>query len=180
MAFSSGNDGIHFRKPQPDFALIKSGPEGSWDQHGLIYGEAFENVGDQTYICYGPWDLILERRSEGAIGLATTRRDGFGYISDRHAGDALLITVPLALHAGTPQVTLNADGLSKDATLRIVILDKNGILSRDIRNGHEFKAERGGAADARRLRLKRSASTGCACTCGQRARANSLLRGHMR
>jgi hypothetical protein len=54
------------------------------------------------------------------------RRDGFGYLSVRRDGDALLTTIPLKLHAGTPQVTLNADGLSQDATLRVEILGRNG------------------------------------------------------
>ena len=126
LGFIISNDGIHFREPQPDFALIEPGPEGAWDQHGLIHGEGFENVGDQTYLYYGTWDLSSKGDPPGAIGLAMRRRDGFGYLSVRRDGDALLTTIPLELEAGTPRVNLNVDRLSKDANLRVVLLDKNG------------------------------------------------------
>lgn len=126
LGFLISNDGIHFREPQPDFAFIEPGPTGTWDQHGLIHGEGFENVGNKTYIYYGAWDLSANGDPPGAVGLATIRRDSFGYLSVRHDGDALLTTVPLSLHAGTPHVSINADGLSNDATLRVVLLDKNG------------------------------------------------------
>jgi len=54
------------------------------------------------------------------------RRDGFGFLSVRRDGDALLTTIPLKLNGGTPQVTLNADGLSQDATLHVEILGREG------------------------------------------------------
>jgi hypothetical protein len=126
LGFLISNDGIHFREPQPDFAVIEPGPDGAWDQHGLIHGEGFENVGDQTYLYYGAWDLSAKGDPPGAVGLATIRRDGFGYLSVRREGEALLTTIPLNLEAGSPRIYLNADGLSKDGTLRVVLLDKNG------------------------------------------------------
>jgi hypothetical protein len=126
LGFLVSNDGIHFREPQPDFAILEPGPDGAWDQHGLIHGEGFENVGDQTYIYYGAWDLSSKGDPPGAVGLATMRRDGFGFLSVRRDGDALLTTIPLKLNGGTPQVTLNADGLSQDATLHVEILGREG------------------------------------------------------
>ncbi len=126
LGFLVSNDGIHFREPQPDFAILQPGPTGAWDQHGLIHGQGFENVGDQTYIYYGTWDLSSKGDPPGGIGLATIRRDGFGYLSVRRDGAALLTTIPLELHAGVPHVSINSEGLSKDATLRVELLDKNG------------------------------------------------------
>lgn len=126
LGFLISNDGIHFREPQPDFALIEPGPKGAWDQNGLIHGEGFENVGDQTYLYYGTWDLSAEGDSPGAIGLATIRRDGFGYLSVLRDGDASLTTIPLHLRGGIPTVKINAEGLGPDALLRVELLDKQG------------------------------------------------------
>lgn len=126
LGFLISNDGIHFREPQPDFALIEPGPKGAWDQNGLIHGQGFENVGDQTYLYYGSWDLSADDDPPGAIGLATLRRDGFGYLSVLRDGDASFTTTPLHLPAGIPVVKINADGLSPNSKLRVELLDKEG------------------------------------------------------
>lgn len=126
LGFLISNDGIHFREPQPDFALLEPGPTGAWDQHGLIHGQGFENVGDQTYIYYGTWDLSDKGDPPGGIGLAMIRRDGFGYLSVRRDGEALLTTIPINFVTGISHVLLNADGLGKDAIVRVELLDKQG------------------------------------------------------
>src|SRR5262249_57710026 len=51
-----GNDGVHFREPIPDFAFLRAGQDGEWDQRGLVHGQGYLNVGEKTYFYYGAWD----------------------------------------------------------------------------------------------------------------------------
>ena len=53
------NDGIHFREPIPDFVLIPRGEDGTWDARGLVQGQGFENIGEETFVWYGNWDLSV-------------------------------------------------------------------------------------------------------------------------
>jgi hypothetical protein len=128
LGFLVSNDGIHFREPQPDFEILQPGADGQWDQRGLIHGQGYENVGDKTYIYYGAWDLSNPGDPEGAVGLATLRRDGFGYLSVKREGEAFLTTIPMSSPRGLTNVKLNADGLGNDAVLRVELLDAKGKL----------------------------------------------------
>jgi hypothetical protein len=120
------NDGIHFREPIPDFAFLKAGNDGAWDQRGLVHGQGYWNVGDKTYIYYGAWDPSHDNDGGGAIGLATMRRDGFGFLSARDAEDGVLTTAPIANTRLKASLYLNADGLSQDARLVVELIDKLG------------------------------------------------------
>src|SRR5262249_11654143 len=126
LGFLVSNDGIHFREPIPDFPVIKAGPTGAWDRHGLIHGQGYENVGDQTYIYYGTWDLSFPGNSTGAIGVAMLRRDGFGYLStiQKESGQFTTTALPRPVSGGS--VHVNADGLGEDAYLRVEVIDKEG------------------------------------------------------
>ena len=120
------NDGLHFREPVPDFVFVPYGKDGEWDQRGLLSGQAFEHVGDKTYIWYGTWDLSARsnREAPGAVGLLTMRRDGFGSVSPMNAeGPAQFVTCPLEV-VGSGQLAVNAEGLSSDAWLRVELVDK--------------------------------------------------------
>jgi len=120
------NDGLHFREPVPDFVFVPCGEDGEWDQRGLISGQAFEHVGDETYLWYGVWDLSAgsDREAPGAVGLLTMRRDGFGSLSPMNAlGPAQFVTCPVEA-ADASQLVLNADGLSPDASLRIELVNE--------------------------------------------------------
>lgn len=121
------NDGIHFREPQPDFVFLAPGAAGEWDQHGLIHGQGYENVGDQTYVYYGTWDLSAKGDPPGAVGLATLRRDGFGYLSPRLDGEASFVTSSFPLPRKSSRIVLNAEGLGPEAKLRIELLDEKGV-----------------------------------------------------
>ncbi len=119
------NDGVHFREPVPDFVFVPYGEDGQWDQRGLLSGQAFEHVGDETYIWYGNWDLSAGGNTEthGAVGLLTIRRDGFGSLSPMNpSGPARFVTCPLEV-TGTGRLVVNAEGLSPDASLRIELVD---------------------------------------------------------
>jgi len=140
------NDGLHFREPVPDFTFVPCGADGEWDQRGLLSGQAFEHVGDETYIWYGTWDLSAGPGDEtrGAVGLLTMRRDGFGSVSLlKDGGPAQLVTCPLA-HPEPSRLTFNVAGLSADAWLRVELLDElerpipgysDGAASRITRSG---------------------------------------------
>jgi hypothetical protein len=116
------NDGVHWREPEPDFKAIARGAEGEWDSIALLQAHAFANVGDQTYIWYSHWDCDAEFRHQD-IGLATLRRDGFGYLSTQQAGaPADFETTFLEPHAGD-KLWLNAEGISAESPLKVELLD---------------------------------------------------------
>lgn len=116
------NDGIHYREPAPDFKIIARGKAGEWDDTALLQGHAFVNEGDQTMIWYSHWDTGGKLKNM-EIGLATLRRDGFGYLSRQHdVNDAHFLTATLEVDKQT-RLYINADGLSADAPLYVELLD---------------------------------------------------------
>ena len=119
------NDGIHFREPVPDFVFLPRGEPQSWEGGGLLQGQGFENVGDETYIWYGGWDNDVTRPDTyGEIGLARWRRDGFGSLSVKNPElPAAIVTCPIQAR-GAVTIQLNAEGLSDRAWLRVELLDR--------------------------------------------------------
>ncbi len=116
------NDGIHFREPVPSFKVIPRGEEGAWDDIAILQGHAFVNEGDKTMIWYSHWDTGGKMKSM-EIGLATLRRDGFGYLSCKEDdNDAHFITSTFVMNKST-QLSLNADGITADAPLKVELLD---------------------------------------------------------
>jgi hypothetical protein len=131
MGFVISNDGIHFREPEPDFIFLPPGADGEWDQRGIENGQGYENMGDQTYVYYDSWDLSADfqgRFPYSSIGLATLRRDGFGFLSTLHDGEAQLTSAVIAFPHGLSKIRLNADGLSNKSLLRLELLDAAGNL----------------------------------------------------
>jgi hypothetical protein len=126
LGFVFSNDGIHFREPVPDHVFLPAGKDDEWDRRGLIQGQGYENVGDQTYVYYGTWDLSAEVDPPASIGLATLRRDGFGYLSTRWPGEGGLTTIPISLPGRVASLYVNAEGLSEDVHLRVEVKDKFG------------------------------------------------------
>jgi hypothetical protein len=118
------NDGVAFREPVPDFKVIPRGGEGEWDSIALLQGHAFANVGERTYIWYSHWDCEGQFRSQ-EIGLATLRRDGFGYLSARTAGaPAQCVTRHVEAADAMQGVFVNAEGVSAEAPLIVELLDE--------------------------------------------------------
>lgn len=117
------NDGAHFREPVPDFKVIARGAEGTWDSICLLQGHAFANVGDKTYLWYSHWDCESQFRSQ-EIGLATLRRDGFGYLSRRlPAEKAECITDWVSIGHAASALKINLEGASPAAPLIVELLD---------------------------------------------------------
>lgn len=123
LGFIMSNDGIQWREPVPDFKTIPRGKDGEWDSIALLQAHAFANVGEQTFMWYSHWDCDGEFRNQD-IGLATLRRDGFGYLSN-HKTDApaMCETTSFEVSAGT-KVFINVDGVNPDAPLRVELLDE--------------------------------------------------------
>ena len=124
LGFAISNDGIHFREPVPDFKMIQRGKDGAWDNFALLQGHAFVNVGDKTYIWYSHWDPESKFRSPMEIGLATLRRDGFGYLSPRVKDDAAhFITSRIEPSRRGARLMVNTDGATPDSPLTVELLD---------------------------------------------------------
>jgi len=129
------NDGQNFREPKHEWTFLERGKDGAWDQGGLLQGQGFENIGDQTFIYYGAWDPRGTGGTEkprGGIGIATLPRDRFANLmvdtSSEGPGDYQLpqITaefVTASISVKRPRFFINAEGLHKDAILRIELLD---------------------------------------------------------
>ena len=113
------NDGIHFREPVPGFTVISRGQPEEWDDVALLQGHAFVNEGEKTMIWYSHWDTGGKLKSMD-IGLATLRRDGFGYLSRKSDGNAAHF-VTNTFTAGT--VSLNVEGITAESPLTVQLLD---------------------------------------------------------
>lgn len=117
------NDGVHFHEPIPNFKFLEHGKDDEWDSVALLQGHAFVNVGDETYIWYSHWDCEDQYRSQ-EIGLATIRRDGFGYLCRHDSGDpghVVTCLLPPSTQGGT--VFLNLSGATLAAPLLVEVLD---------------------------------------------------------
>lgn len=116
------NDGIHFREPVPDHKVIGRGSEGEWDSIALLQGHAFANVGDRMMMWYSHWDTG-GKLQDMEIGLATMRRDGFGYLSRKVSDSpAHVVTAPITT-TGAAKIYVNADEVTADAPLTVELLD---------------------------------------------------------
>ncbi len=123
LGFIVSNDGIHWREPAPDHKLIARGGDGEWDRISLLQAHAFANVGEQTFLWYSHWDCDGEFRSQD-IGLATLRRDGFGFLSAIQADAPASCETSFFDSRKGAKIFVNADGVSADAPLKIDLLNE--------------------------------------------------------
>jgi hypothetical protein len=117
------NNGIHFREPIPDHKVIARGEPGEWDDIAILQGHAFANEGDQTMIWYSHWDTGGKLKNM-EIGLATLRRDGFGYLSRKVPGTSSHFETAPFRGTKPAGVFLNVEGVSADAPLTVQLLDE--------------------------------------------------------
>lgn len=117
------NNGIHFREPIPDHKVIARGQPGEWDDIALLQGHAFVNEGDRTMIWYSHWDTGGKLKNM-EIGLATLRRDGFGFLSRKVEGTPAHVETAHFESRQAAQVFVNATGISAEAPLVIQVLDE--------------------------------------------------------
>ena len=116
------NDGIHFREPVPGHKVISRGTKEEWDNTALLQGHAFANVGDKTMMWYSHWDTGGKLRNM-EIGLATLRRDGFGYLSRKVENSAAGFETTSFDVKGNAQLFVNVEGISSAAPLKVELLD---------------------------------------------------------
>jgi hypothetical protein len=122
LGLTVSNDGIHFREAVPDFKVIPRGTDNDWDNHAILQGHAFVNEGDKTMIWYSHWDTDMKMQNM-EIGLATLRRDGFGYLSAKYAeNDAEFITAATATGAHS-KLLINVDSIDAGTPLKVELLD---------------------------------------------------------
>lgn len=138
LGFMISNDGNSFREPAHEWTFIHRGEDGQWDQGGVLQGQGFENIGDETFIYYGAWDPRhwQDAPPRGGVGIVTVPRDRLGDLVVETVGKgpgdyqnleitSEFITTSLAVkESAAPQFYVNAEGLGKDATLRIELLDR--------------------------------------------------------
>ncbi len=116
------NNGIHFREPIPDHKVIARGQPGEWDDIAILQGHAFVNDGDKTMIWYSHWDTGGKLKNM-EIGLATLRRDGFGYLSRKIDNSRAHITTANFKAKAKPTVFVNVDDVSADAPITVELRD---------------------------------------------------------
>lgn len=122
LGLTVSNDGIHFREPVTDFKIIPRGKDGEWDDRAILQGHAFVNEGDKTMIWYSHWDTDMKYKGMD-IGLATLRRDGFGYLSLMYpANDGEFISTPVAIQKNN-RLLVNVDSITAGNPLTIELLD---------------------------------------------------------
>ena len=142
LGFLVSNDGLNFREPAHEWTFLKRGDDGDWDEGGVLQGQGFENVGEQTLVYYGAWDPRQRGAPRGGVGIATVPRDRFGALTVELAGKgpgdyqlpditSEFVTAAMPVKAGAlHRFFLNADGLGSDAALKIELLtDKEAPLS---------------------------------------------------
>ncbi len=123
LGLAISNDGVRFREPIPNFKVLEHGRDGEWDSVALLQGHAFVNIGEKTYIWYSHWDCEEKYRSQ-EIGLATLRRDGFGYLSRHDAGDpGHCVTSLIDASPRGRKLFLNCSGASDAAPITVELLD---------------------------------------------------------
>ncbi len=131
QGFVISNDGLNFREPAQEWTFLKIGPDGTWDEGGLMQGQGFHNVGDKTYIYYGSGDLRTWTAYKkpipprGSVGLATLPRDRFGDLSvyDTGEGASEFVTNDVAVNSqAARRLFINAAGLGADAVLKVELL----------------------------------------------------------
>lgn len=141
LGFVLSNNGVHFRQPLHEWTFLERGKDGAWDQGGLLQGQGFENVGNETFIYYGAWDPRHWQGSppRGGVGIVMLPRDRFGSLTvdetTKGSGDYQMphilsdfLTKAIDLKPGDPhRFYVNAEGLGKDANLKIELLTHNAI-----------------------------------------------------
>lgn len=135
LGFVVSNNGLDFREPLHEWTFLPRGEDGAWDQGGILQGQGFENVGDETFIYYGAWDPRNTGgtpQPRGGVGIASLPRDRFGTLMEDESGkgpgdyQAPETTCELvtASFAPTEKIFLNAEGLGPESRLVIEMLDE--------------------------------------------------------
>ena len=144
LGLSLSNDGLHFREAQRHWRLIERDQEAEWDRelkgyptsgvderHVLYQSQSLTNLGERTLF----WYSANTRRPPGGgsafgnTGLATLRRDGFGYLAVRpDDSEGTFLSAPFSSTAPVA-VAVNAEGLSDEGGLALEVTDEGGLTA---------------------------------------------------
>ena len=129
------NDALHYREPVPDFRIVSAAEDGfghlpepmNFKHSGLVQGQGFENIGDETLFWYAPWP---EQIADG-IRVARWKRDRLGYFyADTEARQLRspeachVITAPISMNGEKARISLNIEGISEYAQVTVELLDE--------------------------------------------------------
>ena len=139
----TSHDALHFKEPVPDFRIVAAAenkwepiPVGTSSVHfpGLVQGQGFENIGDETLFWYAPWP---EHDANG-IQIASWTRDRLGYFSSFIGPEenAHFISAPLDLEGKPARVCMNVDGISEHSEVGVEILDEQFNVIADYSKEH--------------------------------------------
>jgi hypothetical protein len=127
LNFAYSRDGFHWARPDRTIAIKAAREAGAWDRG---YVQSLGNIcvlrGDKIWFYYTGYSGDESRAGKdghyvnGAMGVATLRRDGFASMNAR--SDGTLITRPLSFSG--KHLFVNAD--VPDGALRVDVLDENG------------------------------------------------------
>ena len=151
LGLAVSNDALHYREPIPNFQIVSAyeinmsdDPGATFPAPSLEQGQAFENVGDQTFFYYSPW-------YGGSVCVAKWMRDRLGYFETVKGSRAVsfatqeprpptpndppkpasqapgphFISCPLQVEGAGARLFINAAGLSEQTHLVVELLDKH-------------------------------------------------------
>lgn len=102
------HDNRYWSRVMSPTPFLPLGPEGSWDS-GMIFTAPPIVSNDRIMIYYGAWDCAHNAGpGNGAIGLATLRKDGFVSLDARKRAGTVT-TVPLRKQSGALRVNMEAN-----------------------------------------------------------------------
>ncbi len=139
-------DGTRFDRLLTRPRLIPLGPENAWDSGLIFAGPGWIEVGEEWWIYYTGWDGPHGRREneergrwrQGAIGLATVRKEGFISLrGPQHGG--VVVTRKLLWPGG--ELRLNADARSGEVKVRVSDARRQVLPSLDYSDCVPFRAD---------------------------------------
>jgi hypothetical protein len=125
LGFAITHDALHYHEPIAGFRLIpaREQPENPLGvMPALMQGQGMENIGDQTlywYSTWGGWGI------EGTgVRMVSWQRDRLGMLKPFNPANAQVISCPIQVVSGRPNVYVNASGLGEHSRLRVGLLDE--------------------------------------------------------
>ena len=135
LGLAVSNDALHYREPIPDYPIVAAAEDG-WKElplghtgqpfAGLIQGQGFENIADETLFWYAPWP---EMDSDG-VRVASWPRDRLGYLRSyftcrlNFKGPAHVISAPIDLEGKPARMFLNVDDIDQYSKVSVALLDE--------------------------------------------------------
>lgn len=131
-------DGLHFERHPLRPRLVDYGPAGSWEDE-MVFASGWVEVGDEWWIYYAGWDgphNTPERN--GAIGLATLRKEGFVSLRGPEGGGVVCTRV---LRWPGGKLLVNAAAKEGQLTVRVSGPDRKVLPGFDHADCQVFRGD---------------------------------------